>query len=1470
MSLTANPTRATLDKPVVQFQASLSSPRYHPLLADSGSDVSLIPPSFLDGVDPQHILPPPTTGPFLGAKGIPLNISGSFSGHFWVHNRLIPHTFYVCNDLKTCGLLGRDAFRAHHLVYNGASNTIEFLSHPATLTHDTHMLPMSTTRVTARCATNGLSVAAVSVDDCLNIEPMDCLVHPLSNEFEIMLVNNSALPLLLPRHTHIAEIFNIHQDNLERLSPDHLTKPQLPSHLPPDDNNNVPDNRTKETFIRHHLNLEHLPCSIADAYVSIFQQNFDAVSLHDWDFGTYPNYEMQIELSDTSPVYTRQFQMPEMHRKELLRHVTAWIRYGLIERSDSSFQSPIFLVRKKPTKPLPFNSRPVIDFRQLNKKLKRPQYRLPLISEQLLEVAKSRPSLFSSLDLRSAFYSIRVKPKHRPYTAFHIPNMGQYQFTRMPMGLASSPSLYQFLASRAFREPLDQGHCLQYLDDILILGNHSNMIARLQQILTCCIASGFKINLTKCSIAVPQVEFLGYHISSSGLQPGSSKSAALLAARCPSTTSSIKSFYGLASFFRAFIPNFAVRAEPLLALTTKQNSYHGGPLPPTALQAFHDLRTSLSHSPCLTFPNFQKRFFVYTDASLGSVADLSPLKGGIAGVLLQFHDDITRTRPQAVAYCSRPLTTSESNYSTTMVELLAITYSIEQFDVYLSGSQFTIITDHRPLAAAEAKPIQKRTINRLQDKLLEYDMTIEYTSGHLQIADFLSRFPDHTTSVATITMFRDTSTALPSNEILSIGSDANPDHHVPRNPQPATVSPLDTLHRLQTLDPLCCAISTYLKTNQIVFPQQKQQIIRLAKLCTLSPRTKLLLINHCVDNLRRRLIIAPVAAQGEILAAAHCNPVAGHGRYASTIDKILQTYFWPNMSADTQNFIDNCDLCIKSSNQSKFRNVPIHPLPQATKCFSDLTTDTFGPVRSSNGTRHILTITCNFSRFTRFIAVPAIDAQTVAIAFLNNFICLFGIPNIVRSDLGKNYVASIMQTLSRYLGVFWHFPTAYSPTTQASAEIKNKKIVRYLRLFTDQRPLDWEQHLPQLELSYNTARNAATKLSPFEIVFGQTCRTPYNQPDLLDNGLYDESFAGAEMQKFRTIRALALANSLNYKLTYKTQFDNTMVRPSKSQPQTFNPGNIVYLFSPGRKKVCKWEHMFRGPFVVLAIKPPTTVYLQDVKTRRRKTAHISKLRLSSLSQTPDSHTSTPHDIITPRLTDQDRSHVTSKGFPLNPCESPSPVSGGSNGPINQRTEKVSKHLQTARALTDTVSSPGVGQSRPLARDIDTTTAAWLHSNRRARLELLPLGDTRLFLDPSEWPNLPPVAEQKKKQKCARALPPPPAAELLDVRYKTEAAGIDHSVELHPAMDIDTTEEPLPPPVNEPPPTPPPSAQPTGLGQPWLDLPELTLPQPVLPPPSQQPQGILEAAAAALPPFRNTRSAVRRGAATPPKSLWRKN
>ena len=1470
MSLTANPTRATLDKPVVQFQASLSSIKYHPLLGDSGSDVSLIPPSFLEGVNPKDILPPPTTGPFLGAKGIPLNISGSFPAHFWVNNRLIPHTFYICNDLKTCGLLGRDAFRAHGLVYNGSSNKIEFSSHPATLTHDTHMPPMSTTRVTARCATNGLSVAAVSVDDCLNIEPMDCLVHPLHNEFELMLVNNSALPLLLPRHTHIAEIFNIHQENLERLSPDHLTPPQLPSHLQPDANNNVPDppidSATKETFIRNNLDLQHLPSSIANAYVSIFHQNFEAVSLHEWHFGTFPNYEMPIDLTDTSPVYTRQFQMPEMHRKELLRHVTAWIRYGLVERSDSSFQSPIFLVRKKPNKPLPFNSRPVIDFRKLNKNLKRPQYRLPLISEQLLEVAKSRPSLFSSLDLRSAFYSIRVKPKHRPYTAFHVPNKGQYHFTRMPMGLASSPSLYQFLASRAFRQPLDQGHCLQYLDDILILGSPSNMIARLQQILTCCITSGFKINLTKCSIAVPKVEFLGYHISSSGLQPGSSKSAALLAARCPTTTSSIKSFYGLASFFRAFIPNFAVRAEPLLSLTTKQNSYHGGPLPPEALQAFHDLRTSLSHSPCLTFPNFQKRFFVYTDASLGSVANPSPLKGGIAGVLLQFHDDVTRTRPQAVAYCSRPLTTSESNYSTTMVELLAITYSIEQFDVYLSGSQFTIITDHRPLAAAEAKPIQKRTINRLQDKLLEYDMSIEYTSGHLQIADFLSRFPDHTTSVATITMFRDPSTTFSPNNVFSIGSDAPPDHHVPGNPQIAPVSPLETLRRLQILDPLCCALATYLKTNQIVFPQQKQQIIRLSKLCTLSPKTKLLLINHSVDNLRRRLIIAPVAAQGEILSAAHCNPIAGHGRYASTIDKILQTYYWPNMSADTQNFIDNCDLCIKSANKSKFRNVPIQPLPQATKCFADLTTDTFGPVRSANGIRHILTITCNFSRFTRFIAVPAIDAQTVALAFLNNFICLYGLPRIIRSDLGRNYVASVMQTLSRYLGVFWHFPTSYSPETQASAEIKNKKIVRYLRLFTDQRPLDWEQHLPQLELSYNTARNAATKLSPWEIVYGQTCRTPYSHPELLDNGLYDESFAGAEMQKFRTIRALALANSLNYKLTYKTRFDENMVRPSKSQPQTFAPGNIVYLYSPGRKKVCKWEHMFRGPFVVLAIKPPTTVYIQDIKTRRRKTAHISKLRLSSLSQPPKTHTSNPHDIIAPRLTDLDKSQVTSNSVPLNPAESPSPVSATMET-INQRAGRKSRPLELARVLTDTISAPGVGQL-PVT---DPTTAAWLSTNRRARLELLPIGDTKLFLDPTVWPSLPPPAEPKKKR-GARPLPPPPAADLFDVRYKYEADRTDRSFNPQPAMEIDTQEDVLPaaPPPPPPPPAPLAPAGPPAPVQTWQTLPELTLPQPVLPPLPQRPQGILEAAAAALPPFRSTRSAVRRGEALPPKPLWRQN
>lgn len=225
------------------------------------------------------------------------------------------------------------------------------------------------------------------------------------------------------------------------------------------------------------------------------------------------------------------------------------------------------------------------------------------------------------------------------------------------------------------------------------------------------------------------MEYLGHLVSARGVEPVAAKVAAVSQWPIPRLTKVLRSFLGLAGFYRRFIKGYAMIADTLVKATTMDPFRWT----PDAQAAFDHLKQALSTAPVLVLPNFQLPFTVETDAS----------GIGVGAMLSQ--------QGHPFAYFSKPFPPKLLRASTYVRELFAITSAVKKWRQYLLGRPFTIITDHRSLKELLTQVIQTPEQHTYLVRLLGYDYVIHYRSGsHNQAADALSRRPDHSASLTLI------------------------------------------------------------------------------------------------------------------------------------------------------------------------------------------------------------------------------------------------------------------------------------------------------------------------------------------------------------------------------------------------------------------------------------------------------------------------------------------------------------------------------------------------------------------------------------------------------------------------------------------------------------------------------------------------------------------------------------------------
>lgn len=329
---------------------------------------------------------------------------------------------------------------------------------------------------------------------------------------------------------------------------------------------NVQGNIDKVDIIKELINLDTYNGEIRLRTSKICEKYSDIFQLPDEKLTQTNMTSHAIELNDQIPVHVKQYRYLHMLKGEIETQINKMLKDGIIEKSNSPYNSPLWIVPKKPDSQGNKKWRLVIDFRELNKKTISDAYPIPNMDEIIDQLSGSK--YFSVLDLASGFHQIPMRESDKCKTAFSTP-FGHYHFTRMPFGLKNSPATFQRQMDILF-QGLQNKKIFVYIDDCIIHGKTlEEHHTKLQEVVERLRMANMKLQPEKCKFYQSKVIYLGHEISSDGFRPEKGKINSILNFPRPKNQKNIKQLLGLAGYYRKFIPNFAKKAKPLTILLKK-------------------------------------------------------------------------------------------------------------------------------------------------------------------------------------------------------------------------------------------------------------------------------------------------------------------------------------------------------------------------------------------------------------------------------------------------------------------------------------------------------------------------------------------------------------------------------------------------------------------------------------------------------------------------------------------------------------------------------------------------------------------------------------------------------------------------------------------------------------------------------------------------------------------------------------
>ena len=603
--------------------------------------------------------------------------------------------------------------------------------------------------------------------------------------------------------------------------------------------------------------------------------------------------EHNINTGDNAPVKSHPRRVPLAQREIVDAEVDKMLAAGVIEPSESPWSSSVVLVKKSGGE-----YRFCVDYRKLNAVTKKDAYPLPRI-DSCLE-ALSGASWYSSLDMASGYFQVPMSQLDKEKTAFTC-HRGLFQFRSMSFGLCNAGATFQRLVEKVFKG-LQYENILVYVDDVLVFSKtFDDALCDLRQAFQRLRDAGLRLKPKKCSLFRRQVSFLGHVVSESGVACDPAKVEAVTAWETPTSVSDVRSFLGLASYYRKFIKDFSTVAAPLTELTKKNRRFAWDD---SCQEAFDNLKSALTQHPILGFPEREGRFILDTDASAT----------GVSGVLSQVQDGQERV----IAYASKTLSSTQRRYCTTYRELLAVVTFVKHFRHFLWGRNFLVRTDHNSLKWLRNFKEPVDMVARWIAVLDTYDFEIEHRKGSLHgNADGLSRKPYRRCQRA------DCQQCLNCGIVGAVGARRRQQ----TGGQAAQLSeqswlPVwgnEEIRRLQSEDAVVGPVLRLLE-NSVEKPGLDTLLGYSWGTRRLVSEWNLLRLQDGVLQRRwvdahgsgdRWLVVLPRKLRREVLRQLHDSKTAGHLGRDKTTEAVRGRFYWPGLKGDVAGWCKKCLVCAR-------------------------------------------------------------------------------------------------------------------------------------------------------------------------------------------------------------------------------------------------------------------------------------------------------------------------------------------------------------------------------------------------------------------------------------------------------------------------------------------------------------------------------------------------------------------------------
>ena len=811
-------------------------------------------------------------------------------------------------------------------------------------------------------------------------------------------------------------------------------------------------------------------------------------------------YDHKIELEKDVPIgYHPLYHQTVEELQTLKEYLRENLDKGFIEHSSAPFASPILFV-KKPSGGLRF----CIDYRKLNEITKKDRYPLPLLDETLARI--SRAKIFTKLDIRQAFHRIRIDPASEELTTFRT-RYGQYKCKVLPFGLTNGPATYQRYMNDVLFEYLDD-FCTAYLDDILIYSEDPTEHAlHVRKVLQKLQDAGLQVDIKKCEFGVTKTKYLGFIVSTAGIEVDPEKVAAIKNWQFPKSVKGVQAFLGFCNFYRRFIEGYGRIARPLNLCTRKDRVFE---FDDSCKEAFTKLQEALTTAPILVHYHPERESMLETDSSDGTVA----------GVLSQKQPD-GLWRP--VAYFSKSMLPAECNYTIHDKEMLAIIRAFEEWRAELEGlaEPLKVYSDHKALEYFMTKKSLSARQARWAELLSRYHFKIQYHSATKnQKADALTRREEDVRQQDIVKKESREQVVLPaknlSPQVQEELARSGPQLTVLDFPSPTVLDFPSPAREMDHVKEAPARPESILITDRIFQANRTNEELQELRDQAGTEGEKTYTLKDGMLFAEGRLVVPDQDnLRTLIIREIHGQKSTAHPGQKKTLRILRDRYHWKGMASDVDQYIRNCHTCRRSHVPRDKTPGLLHPLPIPSRPWQHISMDFKSFPASKRGFDAILVVVDRLGK--RPISVPChktTTAKDLATLFINHVWRYYGPPDSIVSDRGPQFISSFWKEFCNILGVKVKLSTAEQPQTDGQTEIVNQYIDQRLRPFVNYYQDNWDKLLPIVDFAQASLPHEAIGQSSFQTEMAFEPRTSFDWREIQDTASASERLNRQEAQAY--------------------------------------------------------------------------------------------------------------------------------------------------------------------------------------------------------------------------------------------------------------------------------------------------------------------------------------------------------------------